>query len=433
MSKNKSSRDERKMNVHFRRFVEFMRYLKEKEAKIVIKQKDECSGETFSDTYSYDEKDIPIVDLIAEACDIRGSLASDYISRARPLETKHSHLQRIGVVGRVIHGIEYYFESDSVIGKESILSKDSYPFSLRVDVHLNDLEYYKNHESATNLKEPNIFTENLKEIFAEGFYELDWFIYVKERHIETYDNYPFNDLIVQFRRWIKSFHRDLDHPDVEFFKNVTQKVFLEYERLLSLLPKGTFMPGYLDFSIPYSNQERAMINALEHTAGELISNKLEEVPLHRLIRARYEIIKHYKSITKFYKDWPILLQALVLLTYFERIMFKSTIDELTKKLLNDVRCIVYSSDSNMSLDRQHDSLDIQDLSRILRDFQFKKGLNKTFNIEGYQLIDVELYKYPEPHAVKNLATEKEIEEILSHIIHEEILHKYYINLYFMPY
>jgi hypothetical protein len=461
--KNKEKASDRTMNVHQKRFVQFMKYLKKQDAKITVKHKDIRSGETFADVYSFDSKDLPMASLIAEACNIRESLASEYISRVRPLDDSHSHLLKVPGMGRIIHAIEFYFSSDKAIGQESIFNLQKNPYSIRNN-NISCSDKAIDHESVFNLqnnpyserdnnvshsdnmslkevrkefndakfvKESNFLTENLKYEFLEGFRSLtfnyNYGIYKHE--IDRY--YPFSDEINQ----LNNLHRHLkihyifNDEESEKLSSTFREYFILYLAQFPRLEKAMFLPGYLDFYIPYCKYDVFFQNLIKDNLEEIISNGIESTPKLDLINYRYEIIQDLKDKGTKVENWPVSIQALLLLTHYENIAIKRGVSSLSHTLIRDIRFIVYSSNKKSEVDVQQHNITLEELSLILRDYQFTKGLDNTFSVHDNQLLSSNLSRYPEHHAVKNLTLEDKIFECISEKVRESIIDNFNKNLY----
>ncbi|NBC04887.1 MAG: hypothetical protein GVY20_14430 [Bacteroidetes bacterium] len=418
----------RGLKLHHYRFVKFIRYLKDHDAEIKIKIKDNSTGETFPLIYNVAEKGgLTLNSLLVEALNIHPDRAEDYITNKLGPKDTHPDGERFVGLGKVINAIEFYFNSDSPVDEASRLFDGFDPFSIRGITYSVMEEHKKDKEKIKENLKSSFFTEQLASLFYKEFnkaVQLDKDVGGVFQGYNVIDYFPFNTQLHELDQSYRKSGFSIE-PDKKIlkFERMLYEMIEEYQRMAENLKHPQFMPSYIDFIIPKSRDDMFLYHAKEPTTSHLIENGNFKT-FDELIDYRYELIWRLTDEVEDVNNWPLHIQTLLLLTYYEYAAIEMVIKWLVVTSGNDVRFIVYGSDNGTTLKAQQDSLTADRLSRLLSKYHFKNGLADTFEIKDKQILKHYLSLYPEPHAVKHHNTSKDIEDALLTEIHSYLEEMY---------
>lgn len=447
------------VNIHLHRFARFIRFLKHHEATIEIKQTDEATNETHTNLYTSKSRDgnPSLKDLLIQSIGAPPSYWNTLTSRKLGLDDRHTDGDRRTEPGKVIEAISFSLgEVDSLSSDQGSYLVSEEPFSTR-HTGYHQLTKYTSYKVLEKYQRPKEWTHYLTDVYADsagwtasnlpgmlGEYETFQFIgedfqpfvdYAKELARSNPRMYLKRGEVVVFEygRRLADLLKLLEKMSRYYFKmtvNPNEKDRQKYDRWQEedWEPEATIIPGYWDFYYPH-NRENILEYIQEH---EISKNKLLQITEHNLgelIDHRYEILWTLDDMSIPVTEWSTAQQGLLFLVLAEYRAAKETLIWASKKIVKDLRFTVLTSNGDGTPSYQKSAMDLDALSRFLKDYNFVHGLTRTINITDLNILDKVLYRFPDPDAVVEKYSQRKIYEYIEKELKKNFFYRVRDDLY----
>lgn len=408
-------RNIRLVNIHYHRFARFLRYLRDNDAVITVKEKRESRPPTeFIFTSPSRDGNPSINDLIAHVLDLDDTSIHDLLSRKIAVDDKHSDGDRVPIEpGKVIEGLLFntttlHKQYDTDIHnlgrifsarRGRAFSRKQYESFVSLD---EMLPHYSNktHFAILN-KLPLLISKHITLLLK-----------TQESFLELYlvESFPF------YKQLKELLTTDIE-PDVwlllENIGDYYQTYYNKDETDKSILP------GYWDFLLLFNREE------VKNATGEsLLLEQLQrfDFNLENWVKYRYELLWELVEKNVPLASWSAESKALLILAVLEFRAGHSVATRAAETVYLDLNFIILASNGTRKYNFQQISVTTKELAYILPKYHFKNGLKNTIKVQGNNILTDSITKYPESEAIPTTYSDFDIVYEI-----EDKIERYYFN------
>jgi len=347
----------KKVNIHYKRLSEFLSYLKEHDAEVTVRHKDN-NGHIVPISYSFRKNEPNIKSLVCEAINENESIVNEYFRKN--LEPHHISTRKRKI----------FFEKVNVIHDIQTVLPDTYDPSL-TDKLL--------HGRTLDRKEWSELVPALNEHFYEIVTRFYWtFLFgdLKEAYFTKIPTFLFANEISELQGSIDQLRAD-------------ERFMQAAVNLISAITNTNLFSGspsthYPDYSFVF-NHESDLKNQFKYPAERYE----REIPLDNGT-CKMNVYGRY-----LFRDLPVLecpphYLAQLVLAYYEYVTLGIIAAYLIKK--EDIRFKIYTSTDGINIEYCKDKLNIHELADELTYYHFHKDPEKIFSKDLSHLLNEELKK-----------------------------------------
>tara|TARA_R110000868_G_scaffold259361_1_gene517103 strand:- start:1510 stop:2898 length:1389 start_codon:yes stop_codon:yes gene_type:complete len=418
--KNKSDKKRitktREENIHLVRVSKLYRYLIDNNARIEVEIEDQGVKRKVLYTNKQRDGNDSITDLFSDGMGISNNKVRDYTRRRISITDKHSFLDNVPKIGRLITAITPYLDiDDDIDNTKNVLFEEGF-FGLkdikRIPIMdmvgaISDFEKVDPNTGKLNLKpyqdlmgitlidgKPFIekYRNNILSLVETGVELMG----EDESILLELEQLPISGIL---KKLVNESNDAFSYLAIERKKLYPMLIeFMSfYSEAFKKITSDQIIPFYSNFDLPTRSHTFSESSKGHDLLKILTQERITKKDRRMLFEHRFGVVWELSKEGISFLDLKNYFKALVLFVEQERLSIEIFLQQSSIYITKRMKFVIYSSNSiRDSVNRQQHNVDLDTLTNILIDYQFKRGVSKAFEFYEGNILTEDLEKFPEP-------------------------------------